>query len=85
MSPLTADPVPAAPTSLPLAIVGAVLNGVLAVEKNAPTLTGNTKAQLVLDSVAAGATLAPLVISLITQLVSTFNAAGIFKKKAKAV
>lgn len=83
-TPVTPDPTPApAPTSLPLAIIGAVLNGVLAVEKNAPTLAGNTKAQLVLDSVAAGAALAPVVINLISQIVATFNAVGIFKKKAK--
>lgn len=65
-------------TSLPLAIIGAVLNGVVAVEKNAPTLAGNSKAQLVLDSVAVGAALAPSVISLIQTIVSSFNALGIF-------
>lgn len=77
-------PNPDLQTSLPLAIVGAVLNGVLAVEKNAATLPGNTKAQLVLDSVAVGAALAPSVINLIQTIVASFNTLGIFKKKKPA-
>ena len=59
------------------------MKAVLAVEKNAPNLSGPTKAAIVLDTVNTVATQIPTILSLIQMMVSIFNATGWFRKKAK--
>lgn len=58
-----------------------VLKNVLAVEKHAPDLPGQTKAAIVLDTVNQVVELAPAILSLIQMFVSVFNSTGWFKKR----
>ncbi len=70
----------------------AVLQGVLAVEQAAKGLPGQTKEQLIVDAIVAGANAAqnvPIpqvqgIAALVALFVTIFNAAGLFRHKAPA-